>query len=217
MDGTEGVLDDVGKWMAELEERLETIRTQVTDNGLLARAQSKRYFDAKTRTREFPPGSMVLLRTPGLTGKMKESWTEPFEVLRRVTAVNVELGLPGRSKKKCRVVHVNTIKPYHQPDCRVLRVMVVAEDPDELPLKPILAGDQLMEAQTTQLQQILEGAEGTYRDEPGLTTGCEHHIKGGTIPKTNEIVKNICSCHNFFPLSSVQIIFIPACCLLCVL
>ena len=26
-----------------------------------------------------------------------------------------------------------------------------------------------------------------------------------------------CSCHNFFSLSSVQIIFIPACCLLCVL
>ena len=41
--------------------------------------------------------------------------------------------------------------------------------------------------------------------------------QGGTIPKTNEIVKNICSCHNFFPLSSVQIIIIPACCLLCVL
>ena len=40
---------------------------------------------------------------------------------------------------------------------------------------------------------------------------------GGTIPKTNEIVKNICSCHNFFSLSSVQIIIIPACCLLCVL
>ena len=26
-----------------------------------------------------------------------------------------------------------------------------------------------------------------------------------------------CNCHNFFPLSSVQIIIIPACCLLCVL
>ena len=36
--------------MAELEERLETIRMQVTDNGLLERAQSKRYFDAKART-----------------------------------------------------------------------------------------------------------------------------------------------------------------------
>ena len=42
-------------------------------------------------------------------------------------------------------------------------------------------------------------------------------FKGGLYPKTNEIVTNICSCHNFFPLSSVQIIIIPACCLLCVL
>ena len=42
-------------------------------------------------------------------------------------------------------------------------------------------------------------------------------IKGGALPETNEIVTHICSCHNFFPLSSVQILFIPACCLLCVL
>ena len=40
---------------------------------------------------------------------------------------------------------------------------------------------------------------------------------GGNIPKTNEIVTHICSCHNLFPLSSVQIIIVPACCLLCVL
>ena len=29
--------------------------------------------------------------------------------------------------------------------------------------------------------------------------------------------EHICSCHNFSPLSSVQILLIPACCLLCVL
>ena len=57
--------------------------------------------------------------------------------------------------------------------------MVVAEDLDELPPKPVLAGDQLMEVQMTQLQQILEGAEGTFRDDPRLTTGCEHNIKTG--------------------------------------
>ena len=39
----------------------------------------------------------------------------------------------------------------------------------------------------------------------------------GPIPKTNEIVTHICSCITFFPLSSVQIIIIPASCLLCVL
>ena len=83
---------DVGQWKAELEEQLETIRMRVTDNGLLARAQSKRYFDSNARTREFPPGSMLLLRTPGLRRKMKVSWTGLFKALRRVTAVNVELG-----------------------------------------------------------------------------------------------------------------------------
>ena len=42
-------------------------------------------------------------------------------------------------------------------------------------------------------------------------------LSSAAIPETNEIVTHICSCHNFFPLSSVQIIIIPACCLLCVL
>ena len=48
-------------------------------------------------------------------------------------------------------------------------------------------------------------------------TGCGLMVKGGAIPKTNEIVTLICSCHNFFSLSSVQILFIPAYCLLCLL
>ena len=43
------------------------------------------------------------------------------------------------------------------------------------------------------------------------------HLWGGTGPFTTEILTHICSCHNFFPLSSVQILLIPACCLLCVL
>ena len=51
----------------------------------------------------------------------------------------------------------------------------------------------------------------------GLVSVPEAKVEGGTTPETNEIVTNICSCHNFFSLSSVQIIFIPACCLLCVL
>ena len=45
----------------------------------------------------------------------------------------------------------------------------------------------------------------------------KHSLAGGTTPETNEIVTLICGCHNFFPLSSVQILYIPACCLLCVL
>ena len=41
--------------------------------------------------------------------------------------------------------------------------------------------------------------------------------KGRDYPTALRNLKHICGCHNFFPLSSVQIIIIPACCLLCVL
>ena len=40
---------------------------------------------------------------------------------------------------------------------------------------------------------------------------------GGTIPFFPKLAFFFGTCHNFFSLSSVQIIIIPACCLLCVL
>ena len=40
---------------------------------------------------------------------------------------------------------------------------------------------------------------------------------GGNIPFFLNIAYIFGTCHNFFPLSSVQIIIIPACCLLCLL
>ena len=40
------------------------------------------------------------------------------------------------------------------------------------------------------------------------------HLK---LPKFDRNLNTYLSCHNFSPLSSVQILLIPACCLLCVL
>ena len=42
-------------------------------------------------------------------------------------------------------------------------------------------------------------------------------IKGGLYLKPTKLKKIFVAVITFFPLSSVQIIFIPACCLLCVL
>ena len=41
--------------------------------------------------------------------------------------------------------------------------------------------------------------------------------RGGGLDHLLPKFEHICSCHNFFPLSSVQIRLIPACSLLCVL
>ena len=43
------------------------------------------------------------------------------------------------------------------------------------------------------------------------------HTKGGTVPYFPKIAYIFLTSHNFFSLSSGQIIIIPACCLLCVL
>ena len=59
------------------------------------------------------------------------------------------------------------------------------------------------------------GGKPSYPSYP--TSMRKTHISWGTGPETNEIGTHICSCHNFFSLSSVQILLIPACCLLCVL
>ena len=45
----------------------------------------------------------------------------------------------------------------------------------------------------------------------------QQDMLGGTGSFFPKIVYIFCDHHNFFPLSSVQIIIIPACCLLCVL
>ena len=72
---------------------------------------------------------------------------------------------------------------------------------------------------TTKKQVIaFAGICGYYRRFiPNFSTIATPLTERGATPETNEIVTLICSCHNFFSLFSVQILFIPACCLLCVL
>ena len=67
-----------------------------------------------------------------------------------------------------------------------------------------------------ELNQITQGELDSIFSNP-MAKKCVVLSKGGPIPKTNKIVTLICSCYNFFSLSSVQILFIQACCLLCVL
>ena len=45
----------------------------------------------------------------------------------------------------------------------------------------------------------------------------ETNPKGGLYHISRKLHIYFLTCHNFFSLSSVQIIIIPACCLLCVL
>ena len=75
-------------------------------------------------------GSMGLMRVPGLTAKLEDSWEGPYEVLDKTSPVNYQQAIPGRARKPC-IVHVNMLRPWNTPDAQVLREVVAEEDEDE--------------------------------------------------------------------------------------
>lgn len=71
--------------------------------------------------------SEVLLQQPGLIGKLESAWVGPYKVVRKIGETNVEVRLGGEGKRKgSKIIHINMMKPYHDPGSRILRVMVVA-------------------------------------------------------------------------------------------
>ena len=51
-------------------------------------------------TRIFENGDLALVRIPGMTNKLSESWEGPNKILKKVIAVNYAIGIPGKNKRK---------------------------------------------------------------------------------------------------------------------
>jgi len=100
----------VTKWMEELNSKLKRIKDMMKDNGLIAPAKAKQQHD-KNQVRQIDDADFVLLRSPGILGKLDTACNDSFEILEKVSRVNVELGLPGRTRK--------------QAETKVLRVIVI--------------------------------------------------------------------------------------------
>ncbi len=77
-----------------------------------------------TLKKEFKPGSLILLRTPVLSGKLSEDWKGPFEVECMTNGVNVKVNIPGRPGKG-RVVYVNNCKEFNKDTVMVYRLVAL--------------------------------------------------------------------------------------------
>ena len=102
-------------YVEELQKRLQKIRDTVLERERQVKDRMKTSYDAKTKPREFQEGSMVLLRVPGLCGKLSDAWDGPYEVHRKISDVNYEVTIPNVKGKK-KIVHVNNCKQWHQLD-----------------------------------------------------------------------------------------------------
>ena len=116
----------VVEWVNKLSERLKEMMQVVCEKERLAKERMKKH-DKNANLREFNEGTLVLVRTPDLAGKLEDIWECPYEITRRHSSVTYELAVPTRRTKK-RVVHINMLKDWKSPEAPIFRVIVAEED-----------------------------------------------------------------------------------------
>ena len=98
------------------------VREAARKKQLGTRRASDEYFNRCAKERQLEIGSMVWVRTPGLTGKL---WEGPYQVMKRFNKVNYLIDIPERRQK---VVHINNLKEHRQAEAVVRRVVIGQED-----------------------------------------------------------------------------------------
>ena len=142
----------------------------------------KKDYDKCAKTRIFENGDLVLVRIPGMINKMSESWEGPYDILKKVSAVNYAIGVPGKNKIE-KVIHVNNTKKFVQSTAHVLRLVVAADNGEvELEKKVALIGDKLEEEQQKDLEKLLIKWKDILSKKPGLTSVVQHSIDGNIKP-----------------------------------
>ena len=107
--------------MIAMHERLQEMSDVVKVAAESAQKRQKGYYDQHARKRVLSPGDKVLVLLPSLANKLKLEWVGPYQVLRRLNDVKFEVETPGRCKKK-KVVHINLLKKWNEPQVNLLAV-----------------------------------------------------------------------------------------------
>ena len=80
--------------------------------------KNKHYRDHEVRRIEYQPGDKVWCYSPrcgkGRSPKWNHCYSGPYEIVRKVNAVNYVIRKSPRAK--CKVVHVNKLMPYQPVD-----------------------------------------------------------------------------------------------------
>ena len=152
------------EWMTRLVDRLETMREVTALKMAEVQKARKAVYDKNSQTRSLEPGDLELYRKPGLTPKLTEAWSGPFEVLGKKSLVNYEVrALDKRGKGK--TVHLNNLKKYVERDQVVRRLTMLADEAERYPLP--LQESPLYNKED--MKEILRRHASTFSDKPGCT------------------------------------------------
>ncbi len=170
-------------WAEELADRLELLRELAWEKGIEAVRSRKKRYDKGSVERMFEKGDRVLLRTPGLVGKLEEYWSGPWEVVDVCGPVTYKVRMMDK-RGKGKVVYLNSMKKYTERGECVRRLTVVMEDDDEnkgdLVAKNKVVGEgTCMRFDQTSLNKVLVDFSDTLNESPGLTLVTEMAIDTG--------------------------------------
>ena len=66
------------EWVEQLGKQLEALRDIMRKKESEVKGKMKADYDRKAKVREFNVGSMVMIRIPGMNGKLEDSWDGPY-------------------------------------------------------------------------------------------------------------------------------------------
>ena len=165
----EGTIPDCNliEWVERMKANILDFSTMACNRTALAKVKMMHYHRDRGNCKppEYCLGSMVLVRTPGVSSKFADVWLGPYEVVRQVT------------RGKRRLVHANLLKPWHTAEARAARVVVAVEDDvtptPHIPVK-VLTTDQVSKVQDLQqsFTSVLSSRTGsTILAEISIDTG----------------------------------------------
>ena len=169
-------LDD---WIAENQERLESIRDKATGNQMDTITKRQEKWNAKAHDRQFQVGDKVWVRRPGLDHKLRESWAGPGTVVKINSPVSFKIQMPDRL---IPTVHIQQIKAVTTD--LVKKITAVVQDTTGEELITSIAdtkiqSEELTHEQQSQLKAELDKFTDVLTKEPGLTNITSFDIDTG--------------------------------------
>ena len=165
-----------GEWADWLVSKLECWHELMRERGVEASKRRKDEFDRKAVCRELEVGDLVLIRIPGLTAKLEESWKGPYPVTKKLNRVNYRV---ETSKGRASVLHIHNLKRYFEREAEVLRLAVVAEDFGEEEVTGVKLQGVCEDFDEKKWDEIKREFTDVFTDVPGRTGVCQLEIKTG--------------------------------------
>lgn len=178
-------------YVVQMREKLEAMSTLAQEHMAEAQKRQKTWYDQKARTRNFEPGTQVLVMLPTDASKLTAKWQGPFKVLRKLGPVTYEVATPGQKRTKW-TLHVNLLKEWSDRPRDAAGVFLIrkVEDEEEVEAQylPVLAPSSmalshLSKSQQLEIQSLCDPQ--VFQKRPGHTYLVEHDIvlREGACPK----------------------------------